>query len=123
MSTNRDARQKRGAEVLESEWGRIKRSASRHARDVQRSASGDRPWEERTVRDVFALKVLEMAGSERRAKVASSAGHQINGLIFMQARMDNPREWERFAAAEAAAAIEAVAADEAAGGTGDDRGQ
>lgn len=59
---------------------------------------GDRPWNERTTRDVYNLKVFEIYGAERRANKMADAGAKTLNVVVVQPRVENAADWERMAA-------------------------
>lgn len=93
-------RAKRQAARVDANWAEIA------AEGTDRFLAGlkdERPWEERTVADVYAAKVAELVGADKRVKRMTDAP-RVAALIMMQPRfegMNANASWEAFAKAEA----------------------
>lgn len=62
-------------------------------------AVGDQPWQERTRRDAFNLKMVEIAAAGVRAKQLADAGPKVFGVVAVVNRIDDHAKWEEMARA------------------------
>ncbi len=60
---------------------------------------GDLPWQERTRRDAFNLKMVEIAAAASRAKQMADAGPRVFGVVAVVNRIDDHAKWEEMARA------------------------
>lgn len=78
-------------------------------------AVGDLPWQERTRRDAFNLKMVEIAAAGVRAKQLADAGPKVFGVVAVVNRIDDHAKWEEMARAVEAGKqvidVEALASD------------
>lgn len=74
----------------------LQRKAARHL-ESQFTNDGDRPWTERTVRDVCSLALAQGTMAAERARTTAEAP-KVLGLVFMPPKIEGNREWEQLAA-------------------------
>jgi hypothetical protein len=68
------------------------RKAAIHRQKLQ-GPDGDRPWNERTVRDVWSLKVMELEAASKRAQ---QGGTQVQlGVVVIPQRIESADAWEQ----------------------------
>lgn len=92
------------------------RTALAYGKKVQTDdAIGDVPWSERTRRDAYNLKMIEIAAAGVRAKQMADAGPKMLGVVAVVNRIDDHAKWEEMAKAIEAGKqvidVEAIAHD------------
>ena len=85
-------RVKKLAEQVDAAWSEIAAEGTERFLNGLRS---DTPWEERTVGDVYAAKVVELVGADKRAKRMSEAPKMF-GVVTVQPRIEKAEDWEAF---------------------------
>jgi len=88
-------RAKKLAEQVDETWAEIAAQGTKAFLDGLTGVEGDRPWEDRTVKDVYAAKVADLVGADKRAKRMSEAPRMF-GVVVMQPKIENPSDWESF---------------------------
>lgn len=81
--------------TVDEHFERLYQGAQDYAEKVQSDdVLGDAPWLERTRRDAFNMKLLELQGAERRAKQQAATGPSVFGVVFVPQLIDDPKAWE-----------------------------
>ena len=98
-------RAKKAAEQVDALWAEVAAEGMEQYRASleKDDATGERLWNDRTVRDVRVGQIAALVGADKRAKRMSEAP-RVSALILMQARIESAPEWEKFAAEQAVAA-------------------
>lgn len=94
MAGRRDlAKEARGKAFVKRTLDWEFKKAARHREKLQ-GPDGDRPWNERTVRDVWSLKVMELEAAKERAKEGGNTQVQL-GVVVLPQRIESAEAWEQ----------------------------
>lgn len=99
MSKRNLAKEERLAKSVRSWLDKRVRAANEHGKAVQTTDTGDRLWSERTIRDVYNMKFMELGAAKERAEQMADAGPKLLGVVAVVNRIEDHSKWEEMAKA------------------------